>query len=153
MPHLEIQPHLGAGPIRLGAKRDEVRAAMKAFGLALSDSRGALDWFGPENTVQVEYTDGTASFIGLSPGLETFTCSICGVDPFDTAARELFSVLAKHDGGTHRFNEDEYCFPNTGVTLYEADAQYDLKHGTRPVWSQVGIGDARYLAATKTKEG
>ena len=34
------------------------------------------------------------------------------------------------------------------VTLYEADEQYDHKGGpSRVIWGQIGIGDARYLAA------
>jgi hypothetical protein len=32
--------------------------------------------------------------------------------------------------------------------LYEADEQYDHRGGQRrQVWSQIGVGDARYLAA------
>jgi hypothetical protein len=143
IPHLELLPGIGVGPIRLGMKRADVRAAMKAVGLPSFTERGSSDFF---DALQVEYTDDTASFIGVSWS-PTFTCSIYGVSPFDTSARELFSLLAKRNGGTHHFNEDEYLFPNIIVALYEAAEQYNHTHGTRPPWGQVGVGDARYLAA------
>lgn len=148
-PHLVIVPRTGVGPVRFGMRRRDVRRGMAELGLSLSSAEKTLDFFGDENAIQVEYDGGTASFIGVSNG-QHFTCSIYDVDPFDMLARKLFTLLAKHDGTTKgaRFDPSEYCFRNTIVTLYEADKQYDHKgRGRRVIWSQVGVGDERYLAA------
>lgn len=150
-PHLRIVPHQGVGPIRFGMKRDEARAAMSDLGLALSSSNNDLDFFGEESAVQVEYQDGSVSFIGVSCGVR-FDVSIDEVDPFDIPAPALFRLLAKCDGAEDaRFDECQHCFRNSIVTLYEADDQYDRKGGRRRViWGQIGVGDARYLAAIDT---
>jgi hypothetical protein len=147
-PHLIIAPGDGVGPIRFGMPRAAVQGAMAELGMELARAKPRTDFFGDENAIQVEYIDDTASFIGVFCG-ECFSCSIYDVDPFDALAQDLFQLLAKHDGSDGAaFNSTEHCFRNTIVTLYEADEQYDHKGGqSRQVWSQIGVGDARYLAA------
>lgn len=136
------------GPIRFGMKKKDVRTAMEALGLGPSSTSRTMDYFGDENAIQVEYEKGTASFIGIAGGRH-FECSIYDVDPFDTPARELFRLLAKHDGAKGaRFTKAGCLLRNSIVTLYEADTQYDRNSRSRRViWGQVGLGDARYLAA------
>jgi hypothetical protein len=148
-PHLTIVPGEGVGPIRFGMKRKDVRAAMAKIKLKLNYSHKAMDYFGRENAVQVEFIRGTASFIGIAAGGLRFTSSIHDVEPFDTPARALFRLLAKHDGAKGaKYNAAEHLFRNTIVTLYDADEQYDHRGGgSRVVWAQVGVGDPRYLAA------
>jgi hypothetical protein len=147
-PHLVITPGNGVGPIRFGMSREAARAAMAEIGMTLARARKRVDFFGDENSIQAEYIDDTASFIGVSCG-EQFSCSIYDVDPFDTLAEDLFRLLAKRDGtDVVTYNTTEHCFRTTVVTLYEADEQYDHRGGQRrQVWSQIGVGDARYLAA------
>lgn len=155
LPVLELIPHHGFGPIRFGMPRPEVRTAMRAIGIPRShgDDDGTLDYFGDENAIQVEYIDGTASFIGVSNGGE-FLCVIHGIDPFDMPAQDLFTVLAKRAEHGEAYDANEVVFRSTIVTLYEADEQYDRKGGeSRPVWSQIGVGDARYLAAVDEING
>jgi hypothetical protein len=104
-----------------------------------------------EASIQILYEqDDTASFIGVSFH-SFYTCTYKGVNVFDTLAEELFSLMAagEGDGSTHRFNDCGYVFPKQILTLYNADSQYDRLGGeVRLIWAQVGIGDARYLAAT-----
>lgn len=147
-PHLVIVPGAGVGPIRFGMSRADVRDAMAAIGMTLALANDNVDFFGDENAIQVEFIDDTASFMGVSCG-DRFSSSIYDVDPFDTLARDLFQLIAQHDGSAGTaFDATEHCFRNSIVTLYAADEQYDHRGGQRrQVWSQVGVGDARYLAA------
>ena len=153
MKRLVLIPHVGIGPIKLGANRSDIRSQMSAIGLPLETERESMDYFG-DASIQVEYEeDGTASFIGVGsdPELELF---FDDCDLFDLEAKKVFDLLASRDGsGHHEFSEFEYVFPSQIVTLYEADQQYDRKRGeTRAVWGQIGCGDARYKVATLKKE-
>lgn len=148
MKSLIITPHVGIGPIKLGATRSEVRAAMSVASLPLETERDSMDYFG-QGSIQVEYEeDGTASFIGVS-GDPDLAFLYDGVDLFDIEAKKVFDLLASRDGsGQHEFSEFEYVFPSQIVTLYAADQQYDRKGGeVRAVWGQIGCGDARYKDA------
>jgi len=150
MKRLPLTPHVGIGPIKLGAARSVIRAEMASAGLPLESARESMDYFGSAS-VQVEYEeDGTASFIGVSsdPDLELF---YDGIDLFDVEAKKAFELLASRDGsGSHEYSESEYLFPSQIITLYEADAQYDRKREeTRSVWGQIGCGDTRYLKAVQ----
>jgi len=108
-----------------------------------------MDFF-CDASVQVEYEeDDTASFIGVSFH-SSFICTYRGMNVFDTPADALFSLMASFegDGTEHAYNYSEYVFPKQILTLYDADSQYDRLGGeVRPIWAQVGIGDARYLTA------
>ena len=146
--HFEIVPLVGIGPVRLGAAREEVRGSMREHGGLRSES-GNLDYF-LGNALQVEYTAGRASFIGVSSFCPGYSFSYCGVDPFDTPAEVLFALIAKHESASHAFNADDYVFPDQIVTLYEADEQYDYAGDhMRAVYGQVGLGNEAYLAASK----
>ena len=103
-------------------------------------------------SIQVEYEeDSTVSFIGVSFHF-SYKCTYHGVNIFDTPAEEIFSLMAasEDDGSIHTFDDCGYVFPKQILTLYEADSQYDRLGGeVRPIWAQVGIGDARYWEAVK----
>ncbi|MNV81898.1 hypothetical protein D3C71_1755930 [compost metagenome] len=74
-----------------------------------------------------------------------FTAIYQGRNVFDTPAKDLFALAADLDAsGSHRFNRNEYMFPNQILTLWHADTQYDPRE-RRVIWGQVGLGDARYL--------
>jgi hypothetical protein len=147
---LDLTPHVGIGPIKLGAPRNEIRAAMAGCGLPLESERESMDYF-CDASIQVEYeADGSASFIGVSSD-QKLVLVYDGVDLFDTEAAKVFQLLSSRDNsGHHEFSESEYVFPSQIITLYEADTQYDRKRGeARAVWGQIGCGDNRYLNAVR----
>jgi hypothetical protein len=152
MKELAIRCHESIGPIRLGDSKTRVRSALETFGFALELSRRELDFF-CHSSIQVEYVDGTASFIGVSFSSE-YVCTYEGLNVFDTPAEELFSFMnARETSGTASCDEDGVVFPIQILSLWEADSQYDrFQNESRPIYAQVGIGDARYLdAIAKTK--
>jgi len=149
MLQLVITPHESIGPIKLGVSRPDLRSMLHEFGLSLESSKTKMDYF-CDASIQVEYEkDETASFIGVSFH-SSYTCLYEGANVFDTPAEELFALMAAREGNgtTHNFNDSEYVFPTQILTLWDADPQYDRLRGeVRPIWAQVGIGDARYSAA------
>jgi hypothetical protein len=151
MPELAINYHDSIGPIKLGAERLEFRRILEEQGFHFERARRSMDFF-CEASIQVEYhEDGTASFIGISFH-SSHKCTYQGMNVFDTPAEEIFSLMAagEGDGSIHTFDHCEYVFPKQILTLYEADSQYDRLGGeVRPIWAQVGIGDARYWEAVK----
>ena len=147
MIEMQIHPHVGIGPILLGALRINIRNKMILLGYPLSLTRNAIDYF-CENAIQVEYIDDTASFIGVAPHAE-IECIFNDVDVFDTEASDLFKIIATVDSSPNlEFDPCEYCFPSLIITLWEADTQYH-REGTKEVYGQIGIGDQRYLEAIK----
>ncbi|MEG2805902.1 hypothetical protein [Stenotrophomonas sp.] len=143
---LKIVPRCGIGPIILGESRSTVRKAMEEAGLRFESERASLDYF-CGNSIQVEYHEGTASFIGVASHTR-FTAIYQGRNVFDTPAKELFAIVADADASdTHKFNRNGHVFPNQILTLWEADTQYDPLE-RRLIWGQVGLGDARYLQMT-----
>ena len=150
MKHLPISPHVGLGPVLLGASRSVVRASLASLGFPLEQSRGALDYF-CEAAIQVEVgADNSAEFIGVSCH-PAFQATYFGVDVFDISASELFALVAAREGtGSHTYNPMEYLFTAQIIALWEADEQYDCRAGARRVvWGQVGIGNGSYLAASQ----
>ena len=150
MLQLVITPYQSIGPIKLGVSRPEMRKTLSESGLLFKSSRNKQDYF-CNASIQVEYEeDETASFIGVRCHA-SYICFYNGVNVFDTPAEELFALMAagEEQGSIHTFDSCEYTFPHQILTLWDADAQYDRLGGeVRPIWAQVGIGDARYLAAT-----
>ena len=149
---MKIEPHVGIGPVRLGAKRNAARAALAEIGMPLEVSKERIDYF---PGIQVEYTSDLVSFIGVSWN-ERYVATYHGVDVFDLAAEDLFSSVALHDKtGDHMYNTYDYVFPNQILTLWDADEQYDrIGKETRTVWAQVGLGNDIYLGAvTKVERG
>ncbi|GGY36700.1 hypothetical protein [Pseudoduganella albidiflava] len=141
----EFRPHHGWGPVALGASREEVREAMHAAGFPLRSVRRELDYY-CTNSIQVEYTEGRASFIGVSYSAEYDAC-YRGRHVFDMPAKELFKLIASGEEAPHRFDISSYFFPDQVMTLWDADRQYDRIGGEkRVVWAQVGIGNADYAA-------
>lgn len=150
MHQFQIEPHVGIGPIRLGASREEIRAALLSVGFPLKHTRRALDYF-CNSSIQVEFgDDDCADFIGCAYHA-AYTLSYRGANVFDTIAKDLFTLIAENDGsGIHTFKDSGYCFPNQIVTLWDADTQYDRLGGEqRPIWGQVGLGNQRYLDAIR----
>ena len=61
-------------------------------------------------------------------------------------AIKLFELVAKNEGGTHKFDSSEYLFPKQIVNLWGADTQYDINRpDEREVWGEVGLGSQSYL--------
>lgn len=148
VPVFVMEPLHGIGAVRLGSSRAAMREALAEAGFALESSRGALDFF-CEAAIQVECgPDERVRFVGVSSS-ERFVVRFRGQDVFALGAEELFALVAAVDGtGAHRFVDHGYCFPGQIFTLWDADEQYDRRGGgRRPVWAQVGLGDAAYAAA------
>lgn len=147
MLNLPLEPGQGAGAVRLGTSRHEVRETLTHLGYPVSAIKGEIDFF-CDNALQVEHDDGTASFIGIASHRDIL-CTYCGVDVFDLPAERLFRLIASDERVPPEFDPQEFCFSDQIVTVWEADEQYDYKGGhARRVYGQVGIGDARYLRAT-----
>jgi hypothetical protein len=150
MHQFEITPHIGIGPIHLGATRETIRAALTSLGFALKSSRGSIDYFASA-AIQVEYGgDDHADFIGVSCHRD-YSLIYYGTNVFDTVADQIFALMSDRDNsGSHVFDRSGFVFPNQIVTLWEADEQYDRLGGEqRPIWAQVGLGNQRYLDAIR----
>lgn len=145
---IEIMPLEGVGPLRLGATREEARAAMARAGLALNSSRDDSDYY-CSSSIQVEHgPDNRVWFIGVSHS-RAYRAVYRGMDVFRLSAEDLFALAAEADrSGPHDYSADEYCFPNQILTLWAAETQYDYEGPELiPVWAQVGVGDELYKAA------
>lgn len=121
---------------------------MAAAGFPLQSSNDALDYF-CDASIQTECdADGRVHFIGVAHSPK-FEATYRGADVFALSAPELFALIAAADGsGPHEYQSSEYCFPRQIMTLWDADPQYDrLTNESKPVWGQVGIGNADYMAA------
>lgn len=143
---LELTPHLGIGPILLGMTRPEITAEMRSYGLKItSTAHGHLYFL--ENSLMAEFQpDGTASFIRVAPH-QDLELTFQGVNLFKTHADEVFKLFEAHEGETAtNVDQHEHVFPKQIVTLWDPDAQYDLNGETIPVWGQIGIGNAQYMA-------
>jgi len=154
-PHeLDLVPHLGIGPLRLGMTVAEADAAVGALdGAGVRKSRRSLHYFF-DAALQFELGgSGRIQFIGVA-NHPRLLCRYYGHDVFDTPAPELFALIAARETGEHSYRSAEYLFPDQVVTLYEAAEQYDRKgNGSRPVWGQVGVGNAEYVAAIRAIRG
>jgi len=142
----QIIPHVGIGPIRLGASRADARISLAIAGFPLKLARGKVDFF-CDSSIQVEYDDSDSiQFIGISCD-PSYRLTYEGVNVFDITAPELFARVASQDGsGDHKYRDTEYLFPNQMVTLWDADEQYDRLAGKkRVIWAQVGLGNRKYV--------
>jgi hypothetical protein len=145
----ELLPRVGAGPLRFGMPRADVRSTMSGLGFPLDNEYLTLDHF-CESAVRVEYTDESLSFIEF--WCHDYTVPrYRGTDVFSVTAEELFMIIGAFDGGgPHVYDPLEYLFPDQIISLWGADSQYDLRtRHTRIVWGTVGLGDARYLQAVR----
>jgi hypothetical protein len=143
-----LEPGRGLGPVSLGMSREQVRAALASIGFALEHERDTLDYF-CASSLQVEYQDGTVSFIGAAsdPG---FVVTFAGHDLFDTPAATTFALFAAGEAVPLPFKRGGGRFERQVLTLWEADRQYDTRGDQkRPMWGQIGIGDYRYLRAVQ----
>lgn len=145
---LPIRPHEGIGPVQFGMGRPEVAAELKRIGLSLSHSTETSDRFA-ENSLMVEYTDGTVSFVEVSAS--PILCgSFQGRDVHSVPAPELFALFAAGESTACGYCPEEFLFPDQILALWEADEQYNLVSGASfPVFGAVGAGDARYLEAVQ----
>ncbi len=148
MIRLQLLPHDGLGPFKLGAGRPAIRAAARALGLGAGTHHAEADVFADE-TIQVDYdAAGRVRFIGVAPLPEVHRVICAGLDCADTPATELFrAVAAGEGGGDHAFDADGYLFPNQIVALWAADEQYDVlapEGRKRAIWGQVGVGTPAY---------
>jgi hypothetical protein len=157
---LELEPHRGFGPLKLGAAREDARATMAAIGFPLQgsqvdplgQSQTEIDLF-CEGSVKIESVGGRISFIDVFYS-DAYVAQYRGVDVFDVTARELFQIAAAADkSGHHEFDPLEYRFPKQILTLWSADPQYDYRRkGARQVWGAVGLGNEVYLSAIQAVE-
>jgi len=150
MKELAIICHDSIGPIKLGASRQEIRRVLEEHGIAFKLSRKTIVFF-CDASISVEYKEDTAGFIGVSFH-SSYKCTYHGVNVFDTPAEEIFSLMAASEGNgsIHKFDDCGYVFPKQILSLWEADSQYDYLGGEiRPIWANIGIGDARYWVAVE----
>jgi len=148
MIRLQLVPHDGLGPLKLGAARAAVRAAAAAAGLAAGEAHAESDSFA-DDTVQVDYdAAGRALFIGIAPLPAVHRAVLLGLDCADTPAADLFRAVSAAEGGAAAaFDADGHLFPRQIVALWAADEQFDLiapGGRRRPIWGQVGIGTPAY---------
>jgi hypothetical protein len=154
MVNFKIEPHVGIGCIKLGAKRDDVRACLAANGFPHEMYRDSCDYF-CSSAIQVGYDDGDCvQIIGISCE-KSISVTYENINVFDVPAEEIFSIMATNDNsGNHDFDECEFIFPNQILTLWDADTQYDTLGGwKRVVWGQVGLGSKAYWDAYNEVRG
>lgn len=139
MLELPITPGVGAGPIYLGAWKEEARGLLADLGYPLCAENGSLDYF-CENALQLEYENERIRFIGISDHPD-IACFFGIHDVFDRDAISLFRLFALNEKAALDVAPGETCFfPSQGLNLWEADEQYDRKGGyKRKVYAQVGV--------------
>jgi hypothetical protein len=146
----ELLPHVGAGPLRFGMPRANVRTMMSGLGLPLDNEHLTLDHF-CESAIRAEYKDDSLSFIEFWCHERT-VARYRGTDVFSVTAENLFTLIAGFEGrGPHAYDPSEYVFPEQIIALWGADPQYDCRtRQGRIVWGTVAVGDARYLQAVRS---
>lgn len=143
----DLVPHVGIGPVRLGMTLAEVQAVLATLpNVGQRASRGNLHYaFDASLQFELGVRD-TIHFIGLASH-PRIVCRYLGHDVFDTPAAKLFNLIASREPSAHHYRDTEYVFPEQGITLYEADEQYDKRQaGKRMIWGQVGVGTAEFIA-------
>lgn len=151
IPEFEIIEHVGVGPVRLGADRATVEAALGAIPDSRLDQSAATMDYAFGNSLQIEYgASGYAHFIGIG------YYNGCGCDfTFrgrhigDYSAEALFVLLSTLDGQRGlEFLSDEFYFPAIRMTVWDADSQYDYRGGKlMPVYGQVGVASPEYQSS------
>lgn len=136
---LPIIPHYGIGPFLLGTPRARVREIMAEVGLPLESEKPKMDYC-CASALQFEYDDsGCATFIGTAYDAR-LNVTWEGRNVFDMTARELFDLINAKEPSPLEYNDYDPRFPFQGLTLWDAEEQYDHLAGeTRPVWAQVGL--------------
>jgi hypothetical protein len=143
----EVGPLLGVGPARLGAHRDELRAAMKAVPnpIRKGDSAWETDAFF-ESAFQVFYAgdEPRVEFIELHQD-DDIRPFIDGIDVFATPAAELVMRLdqkSRYDRGT-----DEYCyiFHDWELALWRPVVPADPDDEDGRYFSTIAIGVRGYF--------
>lgn len=122
---------------------------MMMVGLPFERERGQMDYC-CSSSIQVEYDDDDrVDFIGASYD-HRILVTYKEQNVFDLTADELFGLINAQEDQPSEFNDYEHVFPHQIVTLWDADSQYDYLGGEiRPVWAQVGVGNASYLDAIR----
>jgi hypothetical protein len=148
---LDINPHDGVGPVKLGMTRSAVKLALSTeedHRLDQSSSETSDYAFG--NSLQIEYDNaGHVQFIGVG------FYDDCGCDYWfadrhiaEYEASELFALLSKLDKSNPEFTRSEHCFETIGIVVSGADPQYDyLGDHQRPVYGQVSVVNQQYFDA------
>jgi hypothetical protein len=151
---LDLVPHVGIGPLHLGMTTAEADEALRTLpGAGARKSHRSAHYFFDAALQFGLGESGRIQFIGLAEHPQVL-CRYHGHDVFDTPAPELFALIAARESAKHVYQAAEYLFPDQVVTLYEADEQYDRKgKESRPIWGQVGVGNAEYLAAVRAIRG
>jgi predicted DNA-binding WGR domain protein len=146
---MEIVPHVGVGPVKLGMTIKQVEAALRSFPKAWpGDSRKShYYFFGSSFQIELDEAGKTQS-ISLSSSPALLKCLFEGKDVFDTPAPKLFKLLASKDKSRkHSYDAAEYFFPELALYVWEADTQYDrIQNDVRPIYGSLGIGDQAYKA-------
>jgi hypothetical protein len=143
-----LDPINGVGPVRLGASREAVIAALgtpTASFHKTPNSRHPVDaWFGNGFQVFYEGDQPMVAFIELSEGHD-FEAVLFGLPVFTTTT----AILVREVG--HRAKHDEadpelgcsYIFPSLELALWRPDSD----DNEAPYFSTVGIGGAGYFSA------
>jgi hypothetical protein len=123
MPHFVVEPLVGVGPVRLGAARGAVIAALgqpRSTFRKTSDSQHPTDaWF--ESGFQIFYTgaEPVVEYIELSHE-SGFTAALLGRPVFTTPALDLISHIehvASFDPGNFELGYS-YIFPSIELSLW-----------------------------------
>jgi hypothetical protein len=150
---LDLIPHVGAGPLKLGMVRRDFMTAAEGVGLVPSARSGKVSDYFTENIVMVEYgADGRALFIGIACNDGKVGAMYQGKNLLDMTAKSALALVAKGETVTPPPLASDPVLRNQIITFWDADTQYDhIRHASdtraRKVWGQVGIGNHAYLAA------
>jgi hypothetical protein len=142
-----LDPLNGVGPIRLGASRESVLAALgtpSASFYKTADSRYPTDaWFGNGFQVYYEGDEPMVAFIELSDS-DDYKAVLFGLPVFATAA----SALVREVGRRAKLDETDpelgygYTFPSLELAFWRPDND----DNEAPYFSTVGIGVPGYFS-------
>lgn len=150
MPHYEVIPHQGVGPVLLGMTREESRAAMnvpphsfRKGRFASTDTDGYLD-----NAFQVFFDhDDRVEFIELS-NAPAITATYKGRDLFALHADDVVRFVARDAP----FDPDDpelgysYIFPDLELALWRSIRPEDEHDPEGRHFATIGIGKRGYFS-------
>ena len=135
MVEFQIQPHIGVGPVRLGASREQVHAALGNPASAQGNREMFLDGF------FVDYDDsGMVEFIQLARS-SRFRGVFHGVCLHEVSAEQALEAVSHVDSY-------DLTDPELGYSYIFLDLQLSLWRGTRPEPEQPSTDpDGRHFEA------
>jgi hypothetical protein len=147
MSHLLIQPLVGVGPVRLGASRDEVIAALgepeRQFKKVATSQHTTHTWFDGQLQVFYSGAEPTVEYIELIAG-SAFTPQLLGLTVFSTPAMQLVSKL-QEVGALDEADPElgySYVFPSLELSMWRPEVSEPDGH----FFSTVGVGIHGYYS-------